>query len=279
MSETWHAEPGDIARYAAGAIDDTGAGSIEAHLVTCAHCRAQVAQVADTGRLDASWLAIVDTLDRPRPTVVERVARGLGVRNDTARVLAATPSLQRSWLLAVVVAFGFAVLAAQGGTDRGLALFLVLAPLIPVAGVAGGRVVPQLTDRPRPGDGRAGRRQPRSRHPNQKETTMMDALRQGWWAPVAAVLAVCNGWIGVWIMSTDQNVGSIVGGSLFLLGGIAILAGLVMRPGNRRLGTGLIVVGALWGLPLFWTVVPPVLALLVIAGVLTSPAPRTSSAS
>ncbi|MEA2972575.1 MAG: hypothetical protein QOG82_1033 [Actinomycetota bacterium] len=133
---TWHAEPGDIARYAAGAIDDTGAGSIEAHLVACAHCRGQVADVADAGRLDASWLAIVDTLDTPRPTVVERAARRLGVRNDTARVLAATPSLQGSWLLAVVVAFGFAVLAAQSGTDRGLALFLVLAPLIPVVGVA-----------------------------------------------------------------------------------------------------------------------------------------------
>ncbi|MEA2972571.1 MAG: hypothetical protein QOG82_1029 [Actinomycetota bacterium] len=99
---------------------------------------------------------------------------------------------------------------------------------------------------------------------------MTDMFRQGWWAPVAAVLALCNGWIGVWIMSTDQNVGSIVGGSLFILGGIAILAGLMVRPGNRRLGTGLIVVGAFWGLPLFWTVVPPVLALIVIAGVLTA---------
>ncbi|MEA2827230.1 MAG: hypothetical protein QOG43_1669 [Actinomycetota bacterium] len=144
MSEIWHAERGDIARYAAGVIDDTRAGSIEAHLVRCADCRALLADVAgaagpDTGagrnRLDATWLAIVDTLDDPRPTVVERVIRRLGVRHDTARILAATPSLQGSWLLAVVVALAFATVAAQTGTDQGLALFLVLAPLIPVAGV------------------------------------------------------------------------------------------------------------------------------------------------
>jgi hypothetical protein len=141
MTETWHAEPGDIARYAAGVIDATRAGSIEAHLVTCPHCRARMAEVAgapdaDGSRLDATWLAIVDTLDAPRPTVVERMARRLGVRDDTARVLAATPSLQGSWLLAVVVALGFATVAARTGTDRGLALFLALAPLLPVAGVA-----------------------------------------------------------------------------------------------------------------------------------------------
>jgi hypothetical protein len=142
MNETWHAEPGDIARYAAGVIDDTRAGSIEAHLVTCAGCRARMADVAGvaagtgTNRLDATWLAILDTLDDPHPTVVERVARWLGVRHDTARVMAATPSLQASWLLAVALALGFATVAAQTGSDRGLALFLVLAPLIPVAGVA-----------------------------------------------------------------------------------------------------------------------------------------------
>ncbi|MEA2686386.1 MAG: hypothetical protein QOE93_1581 [Actinomycetota bacterium] len=138
----WHAEPDDLVRYMAGAVDDTRAGSIEAHLVTCAHCRAQMGQLgtaADSAartRLDATWLAIVDTLDAPRPSVVERVARRLGVPADTARVLAATPSLQGSWLLAVVVALGFATVAAQSGTDRALAFFLVLAPLIPVVGVA-----------------------------------------------------------------------------------------------------------------------------------------------
>ncbi|HEX7275997.1 MAG TPA: hypothetical protein VF244_01350, partial [Acidimicrobiales bacterium] len=102
MNDTWHADPGDIVRYASGVIDDTRAGSIEAHLVTCAHCRAAVAGTVEAGtdraRLDGAWVAIVDTLDAPQPTVLERVVRRLGVRADTARLLAATPSLKGSWL-------------------------------------------------------------------------------------------------------------------------------------------------------------------------------------
>jgi len=136
MSETWHADSRDIARYAAGMIDDTRAGSIEAHLVTCPDCRAALTDRADQRRLDRAWVGIVDILDVPRPTVVERVMRRMGAGPDTARLLAATPSLQGSWLLAVVLALGFAIVAAQTGTERGLAVFLVLAPLIPVIGVA-----------------------------------------------------------------------------------------------------------------------------------------------
>jgi hypothetical protein len=102
---------------------------------------------------------------------------------------------------------------------------------------------------------------------------MKDVLSQGWWVPVAAVLAVCDVLIGGWIISAEQNPGSIVGGSLFVLGGILLVVGLVQRPRNRALGTGLILFGAFWGLPLFWLVVPPVLAITVIAGLLTG-APR-----
>jgi hypothetical protein len=136
MNETWHADFRDIARYAAGTIDDTRAGSLEAHLVSCADCRGKVAGLADPDRLDAAWAGIVDVLDAPRSTVVERLVRRVGVGAPTARLLAATPSLQGSWLLAVVIALGFATVAAQTGTDRGLAVFLFVAPLIPVTGVA-----------------------------------------------------------------------------------------------------------------------------------------------
>lgn len=138
MNDPWHADAGDIARYATGAIDDTRAASIEAHLVTCARCRAQLAgaAVARHDRLDQAWAGIVDALDAPRPGVVERVLHRIGVRSGTARLLAATPSLRGSWLVAVTVALAFAAVAAQSGTDRGLAVFLMVAPLIPVAGVA-----------------------------------------------------------------------------------------------------------------------------------------------
>jgi hypothetical protein len=52
-----------------------------------------------------------------------------------ARLLAATPSLRLSWFLAVAAALGFAVMAARGA-EGGALVFLVVAPLLPVAGVA-----------------------------------------------------------------------------------------------------------------------------------------------
>ncbi len=100
---------------------------------------------------------------------------------------------------------------------------------------------------------------------------MKNALAQGWWAPLAAVLAVCNVVLGAGIIATEQNPGSIVGGTLFILGGIALAAGLVQRPKNRTLGTGLILFGAFWGLPIFWLVIPAILAIVVMVGVLSSP--------
>jgi len=67
-----------------------------------------------------------------------RVEHGLvrlGVRDHVARLLAATPSLRASWFIAGAVAIGFSAWAASTG-PRGMLLFLVVAPLIPLAGVA-----------------------------------------------------------------------------------------------------------------------------------------------
>lgn len=108
---------------------------------------------------------------------------------------------------------------------------------------------------------------------------MKRVLGQGWWAPIGAVLSVCNMAIGEWIIASEQNPGSIVGGSLHILGGIALVTGLAVRPRRRTLGTGLVLAGAFWGLPIIWLIVPPILAVAVIAGVLTSrPASETSPA-
>src|SRR5439155_2770925 len=52
-----------------------------------------------------------------------------------ARLLAATPSLRLSWLGAIVVALGFSVLAAYGRRGDPI-LFLLVAPLLPIGGVA-----------------------------------------------------------------------------------------------------------------------------------------------
>jgi signal transduction histidine kinase len=58
-----------------------------------------------------------------------------GVREHVARVLAATPSLRVSWFAAAMLAIGFSTWAARTN-DRGLLFFLIVAPLLPLAGVA-----------------------------------------------------------------------------------------------------------------------------------------------
>ena len=141
MTTTWHADEELLARYAAGEIDDARAYSLEAHLLTCESCREALAGSADRVELDRMWAEVADALDAPGPGVVERGLLRLGLREHIARLLAATPSLRLSWFAAEAVALAFAVVAtnaAQGGRreDIALLLFLVVAALLPVAGVA-----------------------------------------------------------------------------------------------------------------------------------------------
>jgi hypothetical protein len=135
---TWHVDAHDLATYRNGRIGNTRAASIETHLITCATCRTLVATTADSAdgdRLDRVWREIVDVAEAPAPRVVERLLRLLGTRPDTARLLAATPSLRLSWITGVAIVLAMA--AASSHTGRyGLALFLALAPVLPVAGVA-----------------------------------------------------------------------------------------------------------------------------------------------
>jgi hypothetical protein len=120
---TWHLDDDAIARYAGGTARTSEAASAEAHLVGCARCRAAVAPYTDATRLDAVFADVTDVLDAPRAGIVERVLRAGGVRPATAR------------LLSIAGALAFAVAAARQGPDS-WHLFLALAPLLPVVGVA-----------------------------------------------------------------------------------------------------------------------------------------------
>ncbi|MEO8293242.1 MAG: sensor histidine kinase [Actinomycetota bacterium] len=66
---------------------------------------------------------------------LERALVRVGVREHVARIIAATPSLRASWVVAAVAGMGFSGWAASAG-PRGVVAFLVVAPLLPVAGVA-----------------------------------------------------------------------------------------------------------------------------------------------
>src|SRR4051812_39329467 len=132
---TWHAEDDLLDAYVAGAVDRAHAFSIEAHLAQCERCRMAIAPRADGLRLERLWLDVEDRLDAPVPGPIESVLRRLGMSEHVARLLAATPSLRLTWLSAIALVLGFGVLAAHYG-ERGLLLFLCVAGLAPMAGVA-----------------------------------------------------------------------------------------------------------------------------------------------
>ena len=127
-----------LAQYAHGRGPLSVGASVEAHLLSCARCRALLTPAVELDRLERLWDDVVERVDAPRPGMVERLLRLAGVSEDTARLLAATPTLRASWLLAMAAALAFAVFAAiaSGVHERGTLLFLTVAPVLPVAGVA-----------------------------------------------------------------------------------------------------------------------------------------------
>ncbi|MEU6808926.1 zf-HC2 domain-containing protein [Streptomyces sp. NPDC046831] len=134
---TWHVAEDDLRAYGRGELEPPLLWSADTHLAGCAACRARLASLADPAALDAGWERLDAELDAPRPGPAERLLLRLGVAGHTARLLAATPVLRRSWLLAVAVVLMTTVAAAEElrAADSPTA-FLALAPLLPLAGVA-----------------------------------------------------------------------------------------------------------------------------------------------
>jgi hypothetical protein len=148
-----HAGEDLLAGYAAGTVEAAEVWSVEPHLMACARCRSVLSAHVDAGRLA-----------RNRSVLMVRAAlgdagrvRGLlcrcGVPDHLLRLLGATPSLRRSWLLSVLgvlavvtaeaVAVRYGWVRASGPARSPeyrdaevLAPFLLVAPLLVLAGVA-----------------------------------------------------------------------------------------------------------------------------------------------
>jgi hypothetical protein len=90
------------------------------------------------GRLASNLDAILGEVIAPQRSRFERALLWLRVPEPTARLVAATPVLRWSWFTAVALVL---VLAATAGAKQWqpgdqLAVFLALAPLVPVMGIA-----------------------------------------------------------------------------------------------------------------------------------------------
>jgi hypothetical protein len=136
MKATWHADDALMARYARGEASSMHGASLEQHLTGCADCRARIAAHVEVAPLELVWSRIREQAQSPAPSLVERLLTRLGVPEPDALLVAAAPSLRASWLFGLAVTLGFVGLGAANGGTRGLAFFLLVAPLVPVAGVA-----------------------------------------------------------------------------------------------------------------------------------------------
>jgi hypothetical protein len=132
---SWHIDDTTLASYVAGGTSAATAASAEAHLTSCADCRSRLTSHQDTDRLAAIWRGVDDRVAVASLPWFERSLVRVGVGEDSARLLAATPSLTTSWLASLGVAVALAVVFA-GGSRHGMLVWLTLAPMLPVAGVA-----------------------------------------------------------------------------------------------------------------------------------------------
>lgn len=136
---TWHTNEEMLRDYTGGALGAAHAASVEAHLTECADCRATIATLVDRPRLDRSWTAIADRLDDGGSAAhVERVLRRVGIAEHRVHLVTTTPALRSPSLVGVLaVLFGVSLLnALDSGDPSNVFVFLVLAPLLPIVGVA-----------------------------------------------------------------------------------------------------------------------------------------------
>ncbi|MFB8037396.1 zf-HC2 domain-containing protein [Streptomyces sp. NPDC056004] len=151
----WHVSEELAGRYAAGSVPETDAWSVEKRVEACGGCAARLSAavrarpearaVLDAVRAGVLAAVVAEAVTAEGATAREP-ARGArrrspGAATRTGRLLwAAGPALRGPWLLALVlVALGAVALAYGAGAGAGEAarpLLLVVAPVLPLAGVA-----------------------------------------------------------------------------------------------------------------------------------------------
>lgn len=135
-TQSWHANAELLDAYLAGALAGWEAASVEQHLAACADCRLAVGPRVPRGELDRAWDGVRTSIERPVAPLVVRWALRLGLPEPTSVLLTAAAALRTAWLSSTIVALGFAALAAHVTGGVTLWPFLLVAPLVPVLGVA-----------------------------------------------------------------------------------------------------------------------------------------------
>jgi hypothetical protein len=145
-----HVLPADLRAWVLGEADGVVSMSVEQHVVRCSRCQNAVADEVATVTateepppprtcapdLDLVWNAVRDQVELPRVSRLERLLAHLGLPPGDAMLVASAPALRGSWICAVALAVAFAVGGAVSARTGSAGAFLMLAPLVPVVGVA-----------------------------------------------------------------------------------------------------------------------------------------------
>ncbi|MGW8985955.1 zf-HC2 domain-containing protein [Streptomyces parvus] len=132
-----HASDALLRAYARGETAPHALRAVESHIDRCPPCRSRLSAHTDPLVLDRGWERLDMAIDAPVLGRGERLLLRVGVPDHVARLLAATPALRASWVGAAALTLLLAALVSRLAEPAGTpVLFLGLAPLLPVAGVA-----------------------------------------------------------------------------------------------------------------------------------------------
>jgi hypothetical protein len=134
---TWHTSGTALRAWVDGTCGPVLGASVEQHVLRCAECRAQVADLVPAAPLAAGWEAVLATVEVPRASILERWLRRAGLSPADAVIMATAPRVLVAWFACLLGLLGFTFVARDvGGQDGALVAFLLVAPLLPVGGVA-----------------------------------------------------------------------------------------------------------------------------------------------
>lgn len=136
---TWHVDATQLAEYVDGQLAETSASSVEAHLLHCADCRAALARSAGPDRRavhDRTWAALADEVDAATTGPIGALLGRL-VPSHLVRLLSVASAMRLAWWGSGTAVLTLALLMSHVGRGSvGTVLFVVTAPLLPLAGVA-----------------------------------------------------------------------------------------------------------------------------------------------
>lgn len=135
-SRSWHIDADSLRRWVDGVAGPLVSASVEQHVLRCAQCRADVARLVDQAPLAAVWDNVLSAVEVRRVGFIQRLLVRVGLSPSDSLLIGAAGTYRVAWLAGVVAVLCFAVLAALFAHDGGVGLFLIAAPLAPVAGVA-----------------------------------------------------------------------------------------------------------------------------------------------